>query len=129
MQMILFKMDQQHYLITADTVEEVIDAPTFTPVPLAPKWVKGLINLRGSVVTVIRLAELIPITKPRYERNVLIMKKADERKGVLVEEVIEVIDVLPEAIQLSKQEAAYSAGIVSLGESVASVISIDQMIF
>jgi len=98
-------------------------------VPLAPKWVKGLINLRGSVVTVIRLAELIPITKPRYERNVLIMKKADERKGVLVEEVIEVIDVLPEAIQLSKQEAAYSAGIVSLGESVASVISIDQMIF
>jgi purine-binding chemotaxis protein CheW len=129
MQMILFKMDQQHYLISADTVEEVIDAPTFTPVPLAPKWVKGLINLRGSVVTVIRLAELIPITKPRYERNVLIMKKADERKGVLVEEVIEVIDVLPEAIQLSKQEAAYSAGIVSLGESVASVISIDQIIF
>ena len=57
------------------------------------------------------------------------MKRADERKGVLVEEVIEVIDVLPEAIQLSKQEAAYSAGIVSLGESVASVISIDQIIF
>lgn len=129
MQMILFKMDQQHYLISADTVEEVIDAPTFTAVPLAPEWVKGLINLRGSVVTVIRLAELIPISQPKYERNVLIMKKDEERKGILVEEVIEVIDVLPEAIQLSKQEAAYSAGIVSLDDFVASVIDIDQMIF
>ena len=61
MQMILFKMAQQYYLISADSVDEVIDAPSFTKVPLAPEWVEGLINLRGSVVTVIRLAKLIPI--------------------------------------------------------------------
>ena len=64
MQMILFKMAQQYYLISADSVDEVIDAPSFTKVPLAPEWVEGLINLRGSVVTVIRLAKLIPIMEP-----------------------------------------------------------------
>ena len=73
MQMILFKMAQQYYLISADSVDEVIDAPSFTKVPLAPEWVEGLINLRGSVVTVIRLAKLIPIMEPAYEKNILIM--------------------------------------------------------
>ncbi len=41
MQMILFKMKQQFYLIAADTVEEVIDTVRITKVPLAPHWIKG----------------------------------------------------------------------------------------
>ena len=129
MQMILFKMAQQYYLISADSVDEVIDAPSFTKVPLAPEWVEGLINLRGSVVTVIRLAKLIPIMEPAYEKNILIMKKQEETKGVLVEEVIEVLDITEDDIQLSNQETEHAVGVVTFGEKVASVIQIDHMIF
>ncbi|MFS0931916.1 chemotaxis protein CheW [Enterococcus casseliflavus] len=129
MQMILFKMAQQYYLISADSVDEVIDAPSFTKVPLAPEWVEGLINLRGSVVTVIRLAKLIPIMEPAYEKNILIMKKQEETKGVLVEEVIEVLDITEDDIQLSNQETEHAVGVVTIGEEVASVIQIDHMIF
>ena len=129
MQMILFKMAQQYYLISADSVDEVIDAPSFTKVPLAPEWVEGLINLRGSVVTVIRLAKLIPIMEPAYEKNILIMKKQEETKGVLVEEVIEVLDITEEDIQLDNQETEHAVGVVTIGEKVASVIQIDHMIF
>lgn len=129
MQMILFKMAQQYYLISADSVDEVIDAPSFTKVPLAPEWVEGLINLRGSVVTVIRLAKLIPIMEPAYEKNILIMKKQEETKGVLVEEVIEVLDITEDDIQLSNQEREHAVGVVTIGEKVASVIQIDHMIF
>lgn len=129
MQMILFKMAQQYYLISADSVDEVIDAPSFTKVPLAPEWVEGLINLRGSVVTVIRLAKLIPIMEPAYEKNILIMKKQEETKGVLVEEVIEVLDITEDDIQLGNQETEHVVGVVTIGEKVASVIQIDHMIF
>ena len=129
MQMILFKMAQQYYLISADSVDEVIDAPSFTKVPLAPEWVEGLINLRGSVVTVIRLAKLIPIMEPAYEKNILIMKKQEETKGVLVEEVIEVLDITEDDIQLSNQETEHAVGVVTIGEKVANVIQIDHMIF
>ena len=82
MQMILFKMAQQHYLISAESVEEVIDAPEITKVPLAPEWVEGLINLRGTVLTVIRLSKLIAVSSSAEDRNVLIMKQGDDRKGV-----------------------------------------------
>jgi purine-binding chemotaxis protein CheW len=129
MQMILFKMAQQYYLISADSVDEVIDAPSFTKVPLAPEWVEGLINLRGSVVTVIRLAKLIPIMEPAYEKNILIMKKQEETKGVLVEEVIEVLDITEDDIQLGNQETEHAVGVVTICEKVASVIQIDHMIF
>lgn len=129
MQMILFKMAQQYYLISADSVDEVIDVPSFTKVPLAPEWVEGLINLRGSVVTVIRLAKLIPIMEPAYEKNILIMKKQEETKGVLVEEVIEVLDITEDDIQLSNQETEHAVGVVTIDEKVASVIQIDHMIF
>lgn len=131
MQMILFKMNQQHYLIAAGTVEEVVDTVQITKVPLAPLWVKGLINLRGTVLTVISLAQLVGLPESKTNRNIMIMKKDDERRGLLIDEVIEVVDVDPDDIQLSEDQAAlYFTGVVDLGEqTIAGVIDVNDKIF
>lgn len=131
MQMILFKMNQQHYLIAAETVEEVVDTVQITKVPLAPLWVKGLINLRGTVLTVISLAQLVGLPESKTNRNIMIMKKDDERRGLLIDEVIEVVDVDPDDIQLSEDQAAlYFTGVVDLGEqTIADVIDVNDRIF
>ncbi|MCP8847293.1 chemotaxis protein CheW [Latilactobacillus curvatus] len=131
MQMILFKMNQQHYLIAAETVEEVVDTVQITKVPLAPLWVKGLINLRGTVLTVISLAQLVGLPESKTNRNIMIMKKDDERRGLLIDEVIEVMDVDPDDIQLSEDQAAlYFTGVVDLGEqTIADVIDVNDKIF
>lgn len=129
--MILFKMNQQHYLIAAETVEEVVDTVQITKVPLAPLWVKGLINLRGTVLTVISLAQLVGLPESKTNRNIMIMKKDDERRGLLIDEVIEVVDVDPDDIQLSEDQAAlYFTGVVDLGEqTIADVIDVNDKIF
>lgn len=129
--MILFKMNQQHYLIAAETVEEVVDTVQITKVPLAPLWVKGLINLRGTVLTVISLAQLVGLAESQTNRNIMIMKKDDERRGLLIDEVIEVMDVDPDDIQLSEDQAAlYFTGVVDLGEqTIADVIDVNDKIF
>ncbi|MCI1953936.1 MAG: chemotaxis protein CheW [Ligilactobacillus acidipiscis] len=131
MQMILFKMNQQHYLIAAETVEEVVDTVQITKVPLAPLWVKGLINLRGTVLTVISLAQLVGLAESQTNRNIMIMKKDDERRGLLIDEVIEVVDVDPDDIQLSEDQAAlYFTGVVDLGEqTIADVVDVNDKIF
>lgn len=131
MQMILFKMNQQHYLIAAGTVEEVVDTVQITKVPLAPLWVKGLINLRGTVLTVISLAQLVGLPESKTNRNIMIMKKDDERRGLLIDEVIEVVDVDPDDIQLNEDQAAlYFTGVVDLGEqTIADVIDVNDKIF
>ncbi|KRL99136.1 chemotaxis protein CheW [Liquorilactobacillus satsumensis DSM 16230 = JCM 12392] len=130
MQMILFKMKQQFYLIAADTVEEVIDTVRITKVPLAPHWIKGLINLRGSVLTVTGLAELLEIEAPAENMNILIMKNQEERKGLLIEEVIKVVDVTPEDIQLGDaSKGKYYAGMVAVKDDVANIVDVKQLIF
>lgn len=136
MQMILFKLNEQYYLISASSVEEVIDTIEITSVPLAPKWVKGLINLRGAVMTAVSLAELIKVPEPKESKNILIMKKDDRRKGLLIEEVIEILDVDPKKIVLSdnkdnndKENSEFYSGVVSFPDKVANVIDISKIIF
>ncbi|KRM05978.1 MAG: chemotaxis protein CheW [Liquorilactobacillus ghanensis] len=132
MQMILFKLNQQFYLISAASVEEVIDTIEITPVPLAAKWVKGLINLRGAVMTVVGLSELIGVPESKEYKNILIMKKDDKRKGLLIEEVSEILDVDPEKVVLNddaKEQNKYYSGIVSFPDKVANVVDVTKMIF
>ncbi|MCM6881372.1 MAG: chemotaxis protein CheW [Enterococcus italicus] len=130
MQMILFTMNQQYYLISAASVEEVIDTVTITKVPLAYHWIEGLINLRGTVMTVIGLAELIGVTRSKENRNILIMKNDEEKKGLLIEEVVEVVDIEPADIQLtSSDDQDYYAGVISFPDKVANIIDVNHLIF
>lgn len=130
MQMILFKINEQSYLISADTVEEIIDTIHITKVPLAPNWVEGLINLRGTILTVVNLAELIQLQRPKEHRNIFIMKNGEEKKGLLIEEVVEVIDIQPADLQLKEDsEFDYYSGIVSFPDKVANVIDVNHLIF
>ncbi|WP_057828643.1 chemotaxis protein CheW [Liquorilactobacillus cacaonum] len=130
MQMILFKMNQQNFMVSAETVEEVIDTVEITEIPLAPKWVQGLINLRGSVLTVVGLAELIDLAPIEKKMNILIMKDEDNRKGLLIDEVLKVVDIEQDQIQLgSTSDKKYYIGATTVAENVASIIEINQLIF
>lgn len=98
--------------------------------PLAPSWVEGLINLRGTILTVVNLAELIELDKPTDPRNIFIMKNGEDKKGLLIEEVVEVIDVQPADLQLKEDsEFDYYSGIVSFSDKVANVIDVNHLIF
>ncbi|GET07707.1 chemotaxis protein CheW [Ligilactobacillus agilis] len=130
MQMILFKMQGQNYLISADDVEEVVDTIQITKVPLASNWIKGLINLRGTVVTVVGLAELLGIPSSDNNLNILIMKNGEERKGLLIEEVIEVLDIDPTEIQLgSDQGEKHIKGVIAFPDKVANIVDVTDAIF
>lgn len=130
MQMILFKMQGQNYLISADDVEEVVDTIQITKVPLASNWIKGLINLRGTVVTVVGLAELLGIPSSDNNLNILIMKNGEERKGLLIEEVIEVLDIDPSEIQLgSEQDEKHIKGVIAFPDKVANIVDVTDAIF
>lgn len=130
MQMILFKLNQQHYLISADLVEEVVDTITITKVPLAPNWVEGLINLRGTVITVVNLATLIDVLDSKENKNILVLNNEGQRKGLLIEEVMEVLDIEKSDIQLvGTNDAKHFVGVVPIDGVVANIIDVDQLGF
>ncbi len=62
--------------------------------------------------------------------NILIMKNQEERKGLLIEEVIKVVDVTPEDIQLGDaSKGKYYAGMVAVKDDVANIVDVKQLIF
>src|SRR5947209_18063514 len=55
-QYLTFMIGAEEYAISLLKVKEIIEYDTITEVPKTPEWVRGVINLRGSVVPVIDLA-------------------------------------------------------------------------
>ena len=87
--------------IPVQNVQEIVGAVTMTPVPLAPRTIKGLINLRGQIVTAIDLRTCLRLSGGR-DRDAcvgVIMHVADGYASLLVDRVGEIVEVDEEAFE------------------------------
>ncbi len=76
-------------------VQEVIRYQDLTVVPLAPEAVRGLINLRGQIVTAIDMRTVLglpPLPEGELPVNVVIRDGADEAVSLLVDQIGDVVD-------------------------------------
>jgi purine-binding chemotaxis protein CheW len=96
-QLVTFKTGE--YLLGIDVlhVQEVLKHQKMTDVPLAPEEVKGLINLRGHIVTAIGMRERLRLDPPREqaEQMNLIVSLRDGAASLVVDSVGDVITIDP----------------------------------
>jgi purine-binding chemotaxis protein CheW len=94
-QLATFRLDGDLYGVEVEHVQEVLRSQGLTRVPLAPKAVAGLINLRGQVVTAIELRERLG-RPPRPEGTdavVIVVRLRGEAVSLLVDSIADVVDV------------------------------------
>lgn len=87
--------------VEVERVQEVLRHLDMTPVPLAPPVIRGLINLRGQIVTAIDVRtrlDLPPRTDGRLPMNV-VLRSDDEPVSLLVDEIGDVIEVEAAAVE------------------------------
>ena len=72
-------------------VQEVLRHDHMTPVPLAPPEVRGLINLRGQIVTSVDLRQQLGLATDRDLAASVVIRAGDEIFSLLVEEVGDVV--------------------------------------
>lgn len=84
-----FFLDKHCFGIPVDEVQEVLRYHAMTSVPLAPREVCGLINLRGQIVTVIDLRRRLnlPDREPQPRGTNVIVQTGDEVVSLLVDEM------------------------------------------
>ena len=90
-----FFLDGLYFGIEVLSVQEVIRHQEMTPVPLAPKVVRGLINLRGQIVTALDLRTRLGLT-PRPENELpmnVVVRTPDGAVSLLVDEIDDVVEV------------------------------------
>ena len=81
------------FALPLDLVHEVVTARPATPLPGAPSWVVGLVNLRGRIVTVIDLSarlRLRPAAGSAAHR-VVVVRHGERRVGLAVEDVVRIV--------------------------------------
>lgn len=54
-QYVSFRLGEETYALDVSHAKEIVEAPRLTPMPHAPPWIRGVMNLRGSVVPVVDL--------------------------------------------------------------------------
>ena len=91
LQWVTFKLDSETYGINVMQVQEVLRYSEIAPVPGAPTYVLGIINLRGNVVTVIDTRQRFGLNPADITDNTRIIEAEKQVIGILVDSVAEVV--------------------------------------
>lgn len=93
LQWVTFRLDHETYGINVMQVQEVLRYTEIAPVPGAPAYVMGIINLRGNVVTVIdtRSRFGLPSAEVTDNSRIVIIEAEKQVIGILVDSVAEVV--------------------------------------
>lgn len=91
-----FRLGDSLLAVDATQVDEVTDVTTYTPVPVAPAHVVGLMNLRGHAIPIVDLHRVFELTSHGTEESVprvVIVRVDDMRVGLMCDRVLGVEDV------------------------------------
>ena len=99
---LLFKIGDQTFAYPTEEVDETIKVTRIFPVPLAPSYIKGVINLRNRVIPIVDGGRLL-WDRDTESDTAIILKVKGESVGLLVEKVLGIAEVEEEAIR-SKEE-------------------------
>lgn len=101
MELLTFELGEQEYSLDIMSVREIRSWTRATPMPLAPSYMRGVINLRGTVLPVMDLADRLGLPKCGHcERNVIVVVKHDGyMTGLLVDAVSDIVALNQEDMQ------------------------------
>jgi len=99
---ISFRLGSEGFGLRIDTVAEVVPVGHITPVPLAPPAIRGLVNLRGRVVTLFSVAELLerPLPQARLaeDRLALVLASPHHHLGLYIHAPVEIGAAAPQRV-------------------------------
>jgi purine-binding chemotaxis protein CheW len=129
-----FKLDGRHYGIDVTRVQEVLGGAEFSRLPLAPPSVRGLVNLRGQIVTAVdlRVCLALPGETPAAAPHIVIAGGGTP-VSLLVDAIGDVERAGPEALKpvpdtLDRRTRELMRGAVPLPGRLLLVLNLDRVL-
>ncbi len=137
-QYLSFKLAEEDFAIEISKVREVLDYPRITKVPQMPEFMRGVINLRGSVVPVVdqRMKFGMPQAEKTVDTRIIIMELAVEGEstvvGALADSVHEVMELEPENIEPAPKigtrlNTDFIRGMGKRDENFVMILDVDRL--
>ena len=134
-QWVTFRLDNEKYGINVMQVQEVLRMTEIAPVPGAPDYVLGIINLRGNVVTVIdtRRRFGLPEADADDQTRIVIVEAGNQVIGILVDGVAEVMDVRASMIETAPnvgndESSKYIQGVSSQNGELLILVDVNKLL-
>ena len=138
-QYLTFLLAGEEYAISILKVKEIIEYDTVTVVPKTPKWIRGVINLRGSVVPVIDLAVKFGLEERPVTRTSCIvileglLENQNTTMGIVADAVSQVMDLANEDIREvpefgTRVQVNYLLGMAQMGKKFALMLDVDKVL-
>jgi purine-binding chemotaxis protein CheW len=134
-QWVTFQLGEETYGITVMEVREVLRVPEIAPVPGAPDYVMGIINLRGNVVTVIdsRKRFGLPAKEIDDSTRIVIIEAKKQVVGILVDNVAEVVELRASEIEAAPnvgndQSARFIDGVFSRENQLLILVDVNKLL-
>jgi len=133
---LFFRIGKESYGIGIRFVIEIIELQNISEVPDMPKYVKGVINLRGKVIPIIDLRLRFEMDERAYDnRTCIIVTEVDHvLVGCLVDTVEEVMEIpeknieSPPRFRTSTGKDLYIQGMGKVGESIKILIDVEKIV-
>ncbi|MCB2288833.1 chemotaxis protein CheW [Clostridium sp. CS001] len=131
MQVVVFKVNEEQFAVEAAKVQSINDMMEITKVPKSAQYIKGLINLRGTIISLLDINLLLHIEKSEgSQENIIILNLQDESVGVTVDQVDEVLEIeedLVEKVETDRNKA-YIKGVINFKDRIITLIDIAKLI-
>jgi len=133
---VIFKLGDGEFGVDVMNIKEVAKITTITRVPHSSNFIEGLINLRGSLVTVINLRKrfIFEPEKMVVDSRIIIAELEDKPVGILVDATTEIlripvsdIEATPEMVttEISKE---YLKGVGKVGDRLIILLDLKQVL-
>jgi purine-binding chemotaxis protein CheW len=132
LEMCSVRVGQTLYGVPIMRILEILGAPATRPVPLAPGYIGGLVHYRGEVLTTVSLRRLLDMPARDATQDILVFEGADGYFGLLVDEVGEVMTVLPADFEgnpstLDDRRKALFAGTYKLKDALLVMLDPERL--
>lgn len=129
-----FKIEEDILAISVLDVQEIIKPQKITTVPIASPHIRGLINLRGQIVTIISLRKLFGLDDDfdRAYMNVIV-RSGDSLSALMVDDICDVMEVETTTFEntpdtLGKNLRPYVKGVHKLPDNLLVVLNLNKIL-
>jgi purine-binding chemotaxis protein CheW len=114
--LLVFRLNGHEHALPLERVVEVFRMVAVTPLPQAPPWVCGVMDLRGRVIPVIDLRVKLgmPAREPDLSTPIVVVETGGAAAGLVTDEVVEVLAVPGEAVEPPDRAAGPGRAVTSL---------------
>ncbi len=138
LQLIVFKLAGEEYALSIDDIKEVVITPGIAKIPQTPSYIKGVANIRGSIIAIMDMEERLNLIKEEREAAgsyTLVIASEQYKLGILVKEVPNTlttyaseIDTASNIMQFSALEKECIKGVATVDDRLIILVDIFKLI-